>query len=119
MLTTVPRRHGRGPSRIPRSKRSERVDRQFRLWNRRDLEGFMQGYWRSPELTSIRAAPSSRAGSNARALPAIATRVRQRDGHLNSQYEDRAAGSERRVRARTVRFEDDERRIGRFVHANV
>lgn len=27
------------------------LDRQVEAWNRRDLEGFMTGYWRSPELT--------------------------------------------------------------------
>jgi beta-aspartyl-peptidase (threonine type) len=27
------------------------LDRQVECWNRRDLEGFMDGYWRSPELT--------------------------------------------------------------------
>ncbi|HSE97484.1 MAG TPA: nuclear transport factor 2 family protein [Blastocatellia bacterium] len=27
------------------------LDRQVEAWNRRDLEGFMGGYWRSPELT--------------------------------------------------------------------
>jgi len=27
------------------------LDLQVQAWNRRDLEGFMQGYWRSPELT--------------------------------------------------------------------
>lgn len=27
------------------------LDRQVQAWNRRDLEGFMHGYWRSPELT--------------------------------------------------------------------
>src|SRR5262249_16261365 len=27
------------------------LNRQVEAWNRRDLEGFMQGYWRSPELT--------------------------------------------------------------------
>lgn len=27
------------------------LDRQVEAWNRRDLEGFMDGYWRSPELT--------------------------------------------------------------------
>lgn len=27
------------------------LDRQVQAWNRRDLEGFMQGYWRSPNLT--------------------------------------------------------------------
>ncbi len=27
------------------------LDRQVQAWNRRDLEGFMEGYWHSPELT--------------------------------------------------------------------
>jgi len=27
------------------------LDRQVQAWNRKDLEGFMQGYWRSPNLT--------------------------------------------------------------------
>jgi len=27
------------------------LERQVAAWNRRDLEGFMQGYWHSPELT--------------------------------------------------------------------
>lgn len=27
------------------------LDRQVEAWNRRDLEGFMNGYWRSPDLT--------------------------------------------------------------------
>lgn len=27
------------------------LDRQVQAWNRHDLEGFMKGYWRSPELT--------------------------------------------------------------------
>jgi ketosteroid isomerase-like protein len=27
------------------------LDRQVEAWNRRDLEGFMQGYWHSPDLT--------------------------------------------------------------------
>jgi ketosteroid isomerase-like protein len=27
------------------------LGRQVEAWNRRDLEGFMQGYWHSPELT--------------------------------------------------------------------
>jgi len=27
------------------------LDRQVQAWNRGDLEGFMQGYWRSPDLT--------------------------------------------------------------------
>ncbi len=27
------------------------LDRQVAAWNRHDLEGFMAGYWKSPELT--------------------------------------------------------------------
>ncbi len=27
------------------------LDKQVEAWNRRDLEGFMQGYWDSPDLT--------------------------------------------------------------------
>src|SRR5262249_32222480 len=27
------------------------LNKQVEAWNRRDLEAFMQGYWRSPELT--------------------------------------------------------------------
>ncbi|HEX5736328.1 MAG TPA: nuclear transport factor 2 family protein [Blastocatellia bacterium] len=27
------------------------LDRQVEAWNRRDLEGFMDGYWNSPDLT--------------------------------------------------------------------
>lgn len=27
------------------------LERQVQAWNRRDLDGFMQGYWRSPDLT--------------------------------------------------------------------
>src|SRR5215813_13278961 len=27
------------------------LDRQVEAWNRGDLEGFMEGYWRSPQLT--------------------------------------------------------------------
>jgi len=37
----------------PRSAQEIRrvLGRQVEAWNRRDLEGFMQGYWHSPELT--------------------------------------------------------------------
>jgi ketosteroid isomerase-like protein len=37
----------------PRAVREIRavLDRQVQAWNRRDLEGFMQGYWHSPNLT--------------------------------------------------------------------
>src|SRR6185369_9771468 len=36
----------------PAAKEIQNVlDRQVQAWNRGDLEGFMRGYWRSPELT--------------------------------------------------------------------
>jgi beta-aspartyl-peptidase (threonine type) len=48
------------PSKTPQRKPAESravqeirrvLDRQVDAWNRRDLEGFMQGYWKSPDLT--------------------------------------------------------------------
>jgi ketosteroid isomerase-like protein len=40
-------------AREPRAVREIRavLDRQVEAWNRRDLEGFMSGYWRSPQLS--------------------------------------------------------------------
>jgi ketosteroid isomerase-like protein len=35
----------------PQSAMRAVLDRQVAAWNRHDLEGFMVGYWRSPELT--------------------------------------------------------------------
>lgn len=45
-----------GPVANAASNRSEKdirdvLDRQVQAWNRRDLEGFMKGYWHSPKLT--------------------------------------------------------------------
>jgi ketosteroid isomerase-like protein len=44
---------GQKKSGEPREARSVRavLDQQVEAWNRRDLEGFMKGYWRSPDLT--------------------------------------------------------------------
>lgn len=44
---------GQTKPREPRAVQEIRavLDRQVECWNRRDLEGFMDGYWRSPELT--------------------------------------------------------------------
>jgi len=41
------------PASEPESVREIRavLDRQVEAWNRRDLEGFMAGYWNSPDLT--------------------------------------------------------------------
>jgi beta-aspartyl-peptidase (threonine type) len=38
------------PEPAPREIRAV-LDRQVEAWNRRDLEGFMRGYWHSPDLT--------------------------------------------------------------------
>jgi beta-aspartyl-peptidase (threonine type) len=42
-----PRRHGQNPIKEIRAV----LDQQVAAWNRRDLEGFMGGYWKSPDLT--------------------------------------------------------------------
>jgi ketosteroid isomerase-like protein len=52
MMTTVPgavRQRTAGGSAVKEIR--EVLDRQVQAWNRRDLEGFMQGYWHSPELS--------------------------------------------------------------------
>jgi ketosteroid isomerase-like protein len=36
------------------------MDRQSAAWNRGDIEGFMQGYWRSPELKFVSGANVTR-----------------------------------------------------------
>jgi beta-aspartyl-peptidase (threonine type) len=38
------------PARDPRADVRAVLDAQVEAWNRGDLEGFMAGYWRSPEL---------------------------------------------------------------------
>ena len=53
LMAAVPARARQGAAREPRKAQEIRrvLDRQVEAWNRRDLEGFMQGYWHSPELT--------------------------------------------------------------------
>ena len=52
MMTTVPGAARQRTIGDPAMKQIRDVlDRQVQAWNRRDLEGFMRGYWRSPELT--------------------------------------------------------------------
>lgn len=53
IVSTDTARAGRKQSGESRSVREIQavLDRQVECWNRRDLEGFMDGYWRSPELT--------------------------------------------------------------------
>ena len=52
MMTTVPGAIRQRTVEDPAVKGIRDVlDRQVQAWNRRDLEGFMQGYWHSPELT--------------------------------------------------------------------
>src|SRR5713226_3691568 len=52
MMTTVPaavRQKNVGGAAVNQIRAV--LDRQVQAWNRRDLEGFMEGYWHSPELT--------------------------------------------------------------------
>ena len=53
VMTAVSARVLQKTPREPREAQEIRrvLDRQVEAWNRRDLEGFMQGYWHSPELT--------------------------------------------------------------------
>jgi ketosteroid isomerase-like protein len=44
------KQRGNSDSRAAREIRAV-LDRQVEAWNRRDLEGFMKGYWQSPDLT--------------------------------------------------------------------
>jgi beta-aspartyl-peptidase (threonine type) len=48
------------------------LDAQVRAWNRGDLEGFMSGYWKSPELTF------TSGGDNTRGWDATLERYRKR-----------------------------------------
>ena len=45
------RTHGRAAGRTAAQQVRGVLDRQVEAWNRRDLEGFMRGYWRSEELS--------------------------------------------------------------------
>lgn len=53
LVTTVPgAERQKGTAEPPTVREIRRVlDRQVDAWNRRDLEGFMQGYWHSSDLT--------------------------------------------------------------------
>jgi ketosteroid isomerase-like protein len=53
LVAAVPARARQRTPPEPREAQEIRrvLDRQVEAWNRRDLEGFMQGYWHSPELT--------------------------------------------------------------------
>jgi ketosteroid isomerase-like protein len=53
LVAALPAWAQQGTVREPRSAQEIRrvLGRQVEAWNRRDLEGFMQGYWQSPELT--------------------------------------------------------------------
>jgi beta-aspartyl-peptidase (threonine type) len=53
LITAIAAAARQGAAREPRSEQEIRrvLDRQVDAWNHRDLEGFMQGYWHSPDLT--------------------------------------------------------------------
>ena len=53
VVPVVPARARQKSLQEPREAQEIRrvLDRQVEAWNRRDLEGFMQGYWHSQELT--------------------------------------------------------------------
>lgn len=52
---------------------------QVEAWNRGDLEGFMSGYWRSPDLTFRRHA-NKRMGAHTRALSRTLSEPGEGDG---------------------------------------
>ncbi|NJM53727.1 MAG: hypothetical protein HC846_10260 [Blastocatellia bacterium] len=39
------------------------MDEQVAAWNKADLEGFMRGYWNSPEMTFVSGGKSPKAGN--------------------------------------------------------
>ena len=49
----------------PQAAIREVLNKQVEAWNRKDLQGFMQGYWRSPELTFVSGATVYRGWDNA------------------------------------------------------
>lgn len=52
VTTAVSARTQKSPAEPPTVREIRRVlDRQVDAWNRRDLEGFMKGYWHSSDLT--------------------------------------------------------------------
>ncbi|MCS7079791.1 MAG: DUF4440 domain-containing protein [Chloracidobacterium sp.] len=72
------------PARPPDAVTAVRMllDRQVAAWNRGDLEGFMDGYWRSPELMFVSGTTVTKGWE------AVLTRYRQR-----YQTEGRAMGT--------------------------
>jgi ketosteroid isomerase-like protein len=53
LLTVIPASAKQKSTAEPKSAQEIRrvLERQVAAWNHRDLESFMRGYWRSPELT--------------------------------------------------------------------
>ena len=72
---------GTTPSRVPADDRAaitKILETQQEAWNRGDVDAFLEGYWRSPELTF------SGSGGIARGFDAVRARYRR-------NYPDRAA----------------------------
>jgi beta-aspartyl-peptidase (threonine type) len=51
---------GEGPAQPAQSAITRVLQEQTNAWNRQDLEGFMAGYWNSPELTFFSGAHESK-----------------------------------------------------------
>ena len=51
MTATVPSQNPSSTTGAAASEIRAILDRQVAAWNRRDLEGFMEGYWNSPSLS--------------------------------------------------------------------
>lgn len=49
----------------PQAAIREVLNNQVEAWNNKDLQGFMQGYWRSPDLTFVSGATVYRGWDNA------------------------------------------------------
>lgn len=49
----------------PQAAIREVLNNQVEAWNNKDLQGFMQGYWRSPDLTFVSGATVYRGWNNA------------------------------------------------------
>jgi len=60
VLTLVSESVGGGRAQGAKSAIASVLQEQTNAWNRRDLEGFMAGYWKSPELTFFSGAHESR-----------------------------------------------------------
>jgi len=60
VLTLVSEAMGDGRSQGAQSAITKVLQEQTDAWNRHDLEGFMAGYWKSPELTFFSGAHESK-----------------------------------------------------------